>query len=241
MALTFLPHSVMCGRYASYSPIDQIARLLQAEPAVQLDPRYNIAPGQQVLAARLNTAGARELVGLHWGLIPVWAKDRKTGYSLINARAETVAEKPTFRHAFKQRRCLIAADGFYEWRKADEGPKQPYFIRLKTREPFAFAGLWEHWEDKWAEKGGGEAQTIDSCAIIVTRANSLVKQIHDRMPVILSPADYDRWLDPDTHEPERLLPLLVPFGAEQMETYRIGTAINNPRNEGQQLLEQAAG
>lgn len=139
----------MCGRFARFSPVQKFAELFGVDAGFSLLPRYNVAPTQAALTARNTPQGRRELVTLHWGLIPFWAKEHKIGYSTINARAETVATKPSFRYAFQQRRCLIAADGFYEWKRLD-GRKQPYYIGLKDRQPFAFAGLWEHWE------GGGE-------------------------------------------------------------------------------------
>ncbi|MFZ0256602.1 MAG: SOS response-associated peptidase [Gammaproteobacteria bacterium] len=217
----------MCGRYARFTPADIYARLFDAEATVALAPRYNIAPSQPVLAARNRPDGTREMVALQWGLIPFWAKDPKTGYSTINARAETVASKPAFRQPFRQRRCLIAADGFYEWQRTD-GRKQPFYIRLRDGEPFAFAGLWEHWQR--------ESEIIESCTIIVTQANSLVAAIHDRMPVILSKADYDTWLNPQLQDPSTLSPLLRPYPADSVVASPIGLAVNNPRNEGPKLL-----
>lgn len=217
----------MCGRYARFTPAEIYARLFDAEGAVALGPRYNVAPSQSVLAARSDAQGARELVALHWGLIPFWAKEPKTGYSTINARAETVATKPAFRQPFRKRRCLIAADGFYEWKRTS-GRKQPYYIRLRDGAPFAFAGLWERWR--------GEDQIIESCSIIVTEANSLVATIHNRMPVILAPEDYGTWLDPKLEDAGALSPLLRPYGAEQMLASAVGFAVNNPRNDGPELL-----
>lgn len=217
----------MCGRYARFTPAEIYARLFDAEGAVALAPRYNVAPSQSVLAARSLAGGRRELVTLRWGLIPFWAKDAKTGYSTINARAETVATKPAFRQPFRKRRCLIAADGFYEWQRTD-GRKQPYYIHLRESEPFAFAGLWEHWER--------EGETIESCTIIVTHANTLVAAIHDRMPVILSPEDYDTWLDPELESTGALAPLLRPYPADRMVASPVGVAVNNPRNDGPELL-----
>lgn len=220
---------LVCGRYARFTPAEIYARLFDAEggQGVALGPRYNVAPSQRVLAARSGPAGKRELVSLHWGLIPFWAKDPKTGYSTINARAETVAIKPAFRQPFRKRRCLIAADGFYEWKRT-EGRKQPYYIRLRDGEPFAFAGLWEHWER--------EAEVIESCTIIVTQANSLVATIHDRMPVILAKADYDTWLNPRLEDSRTLNPLLRPYPADNMIASPVGFAVNNPRNDGPELL-----
>ncbi|MBA2592969.1 MAG: SOS response-associated peptidase [Pseudomonadota bacterium] len=158
------------------------------------------------------------------------AKEPKIGYSTINARAETIAEKPTFRDAFRLRRCLVAADGYYEWRKR-EGTKQPYFISVKHGEPFAFAGVWEHWAQ--------EGQSIDSCAIIVTEANELTKPIHDRMPVILAPEAYDLWMDPDLTDAERFKAFLKPYPSERMLAYPVSTAVNNPKNDQPDLIARA--
>lgn len=217
----------MCGRYARFTPAEIYAQLFDAKEGPVLEPRYNVAPVQPVLAARNAPGGGRELVTLHWGLIPAWAKDPKTGYRTINARAETVASKPAFRQAFRRRRCLIAADGFYEWKRTD-GRKQPYYIKLKEGEPFAFAGLWERWQ-------GGET-AIESCTIIVTEANNLVRTIHDRMPVILAPEDYHPWMDPEPRDPNDLQALLGPFPAERMVAHPVGLAVNNPRNDKPELL-----
>jgi putative SOS response-associated peptidase YedK len=223
----------MCGRFATHTPSKDLAERFEASHRTTVDPRkYNIAPSQQVLAVRNNDEGERELVDLRWGLVPSWAKDVKTGYSMINARAETVAEKPSFKRPLKSRRCLIAADGFYEWQKYEDGSKQPYFIHLQKNEPFAFAGLWEHWEGKDELKG----KVIESCTIIVTRANRLMQPIHDRMPVILPPKHYKEWLNPDIHDPKPLLPLLMPLDPELMEAWPVSSAVNNPRNEGEELL-----
>ena len=183
-------------------PWSELVKLYRVHDRPNLRPRYNIAPTQDVLAIRLNVEGNQEAVQLRWGLIPFWAKEEKIAYSTINARAETVASKPAFRDAFKKRRCLIPADGYYEW-KPEGGTKQPYRITLDPEQPFSFAGLWEHWE-----KGG---KVVESCTIIVTNANDLTKDIHDRMPVILDPKDYIGWLDGTAGKE-----LLKPFPSENM-------------------------
>lgn len=220
----------MCGRYTNSTPPDVFAQLFHATlGAIVLPPRYNIAPSDKVLACRVS-ADTRELVLLQWGLIPAWAKDPKTGYKMINARAETVAEKPAFRTAFKRRRCLIAADGFYEWKPAVP-KKQPYYIRLKDGAPFAFAGLWEHWAH--------DGQTIESCTLIVTDANELMAPLHERMPVILAPESYDLWLDPTVQDPARLQPLLRPYSAKAMEAYPVSTQVNSPKNDLPELIRRA--
>ena len=202
--------------------------LYAVQTQIEWEPRYNIAPTQSVLAIRRQSQTlSRELVLLRWGLIPSWAKDEKIGHSLINARAETVAEKPSFRSAFKKSRCLIVADGFYEWRNVD-GKKQPYFIHLKNDQPFAFAGLAERWKS--------DGKTIESCAIVTTEPNSLMAELHNRMPAIISPTDYDCWLDPEFQSREELLAMLRPYAAEEMAAHPVSTWVNNPRHESAQCL-----
>jgi putative SOS response-associated peptidase YedK len=221
----------MCGRFAAFSPNKVYAEHFHAISRVALNPRYNVAPSQPILAVREQESGERELIPLRWGLIPSWAKDSQIGYRTINARAETVAEKPAFRHAFKKQRCLIPADGFYEW-KPEKGGKQPYFIHRKDHAPLGFAGLWEHWE--------GEEGVIESCTIIVTTANEALKEIHDRMPVILSPTHYDTWLNPDNQDSKQLQALLKPFPVDRLEAYPVSTAVNSPRNDSAALLHRQA-
>lgn len=217
----------MCGRFTQ-TALERYADLFDASAGVLLHPSYNIAPSQQVVACRRTEMGWRELSLLRWGLIPRWAKDPKTGYSMINARAETVADKPAYREAFKHRRCLIPTDGFYEW-KPGKSRKQPYFIHRKDGEPFAFAGLWEHWEL--------ENFKVESCTIIVTQANELIAHIHDRMPVIVDRGDYEQWLDPEQGK-EALLSMLKPYPEKEMEAYPVGLAVNKPANNGPELLER---
>ncbi|REJ71686.1 MAG: SOS response-associated peptidase [Planctomycetota bacterium] len=213
----------MCGRFtlrASPLELAEVFELLREPVAI---PRFNIAPTQSVAVVRAGEAG-RELSQVRWGLIPSWAKDEKIGSRLINARGETVAEKPSFRSAFKRRRCLVPADGFYEWKKLDDRSKQPYFIGMAGDEPFAFAGLWEHWTDP----GGKE---VESCTIITTEANELLAELHDRMPVILHEQDYDQWLDPQEAEKDRLLGLLVPYESSALRAYPVSRLVNSPRND----------
>jgi putative SOS response-associated peptidase YedK len=188
----------------------------------EFDHRYNIAPSQKVLAVRQDADGGREGVMLKWGLIPSWAKEPGIGNSLANARADTVADKPAFRSAFKRRRCLVVADGFYEWGKGDGG-KIPYYFQLKDGSPFGFAGLWERWEK-------GE-EPVESCTLITTEANGVVGRIHDRMPVILMPEDYDRWLDEKEQGGERHKALLEPLPDDWMVSHAVSKLVNNPRNE----------
>ena len=218
----------MCGRFVRATPIERYSALFSASGSIELKASYNIAPSSQILLARNNAKGGRELVALKWGLVPSWSKEPKTEYSTINARAETVDEKPTFRNAFKSRRCLIASDGFIEWQKKSDGTKQPYFIDLADQKPFAFAGIWERWER--------EGQILESCAIIVTQANDLMKPIHDRMPVILSPEFSDAWMNGKETNTSNLKSLLVPYPSDRMKAYPISNMINSPRNDHSDLM-----
>jgi putative SOS response-associated peptidase YedK len=193
-------------------------------------PSYNIAPTQEV-AAVVEEDEERKLELLRWGLIPSWAKDPEIGSRMINARGETVSEKPSFRKAFKARRCLILADGFYEWQKIDNG-KQPYHVRMKDASPFAFAGLWEIWN--------GDGDGIRTCAIITTEANDFMSEIHHRMPVILHPDDYEMWLDPSFEEKGPLSALLKPYPDYAMETYPMSRRVNRPTNDEPGCVEPAA-
>jgi putative SOS response-associated peptidase YedK len=220
----------MCGRYNILAYPEALLEHygIEQPPGIDLKPRYNIAPSQDVPAIRQHDAN-RELVMLHWGLIPFWAKDEKLKYSTINAKAETVHQKPAYREAFKRRRCLIPASGFYEWQQTKDH-KQPYNIRMKDTEIFSFAGLWEHWQ-------GPEGKVIESCTIIVTESNKLIRPIHDRMPVILPATEYDTWLDPGT-KTETVREMLTPYPASKMELYPVSTAVNNPRNDDQKLVQR---
>ncbi len=217
----------MCGRFSLAQSGDDLAEFFHIQPALPIEPRYNIAPTQPVVAI-VATAEAPQpqFQFLRWGLIPSWAKEPTIGSRLINARAETVAEKPSFRAAFKRRRGLILADGFYEWHQQTEGQaKQPYYIFLKTHQPFAFAGLWEHWTDPTS---GGELQT---CTILTTEPNALMAPIHTRMPVILSPEDYAPWLDPGFYQPQVLQAMLRPYETAEMDRYAVSTLVNKPQND----------
>src|SRR6266478_1605916 len=213
----------MCGRFLASKSPDEIARWFATRNAIPNSrASYNVAPTQDILAVRFNPeTKERTLDALRWGLVPYWAKDIKIGYSLINAKAETVAEKPAFREAFKSRRCLIAADGFYEWKKLDAKTKQPYAITMKDRSLFGFAGLWE----RWADKTSGEV--VRSCTIITTTPNEITAPIHDRMPVIVAPEDYGKWLGKEVADPVRLLQMLKPFPAEAMKVFPVDTRVGN--------------
>ena len=223
----------MCGRYTLSTPVGKLAEEFDiSRPWPDLPPSYNVAPSQEVAAILAVGGGERRLELLRWGLIPAWADDPAIGSRMINARSETAAEKPSFRRAFKERRCLIAADGFYEWQKTNGG-KQPYHLRMRDGRPFAFAGLWESW------RGDGEGE-IRSCAILTTDANDLVGEVHHRMPVILPPETYDLWLDPTVREAEQLLSLLIPYPPEDMEAYPVSRRVNNPSNNEPSCVESVA-
>ena len=224
----------MCGRYSLTSPLAALHEVFEFHERPNLAPRANIAPGQDVAAVRLGEdEGARHFVWLRWGLIPSWAKDPGIGNRMINARAETVAEKPAFRTAFRARRCLILADGFYEWRREGAG-KQPYRIARPDGRPFAFAGLWERWQDP----EGGER--IESCTIITTEANALLSDVHPRMPVILGAQDFDAWLVPGA-TPEAAQSLLKACPPGALFCYRVSTRINSPANDDLALIEPLEG
>lgn len=220
----------MCGRFTFTQSEETITELFQLAEVPPLSPRYNLAPTQLAPAViKTSQAQNRQFKWLRWGLVPSWSKDTKIGTKLINAKAETVAEKPAFRSAFKKRRCLVLADGFYEWQQQN-GKKQPFYYRLQNGNPFAFAGLWEHWE---SEEGEG----IESCTIITTDANELIRPIHDRIPVILAPNDYDKWLDPEVKEPELLQPLLQPYPSEEMTAYPVSPKVNSPKNDSPECIQ----
>ncbi len=220
----------MCGRYALTSDAERLEERFGCSlSGVSYSPRYNIAPSQSVLAL-INAADNTERRAgfLRWGLIPPWAKDPSVGAKMINARSETVTEKPSFKHALRRRRCLIVADGFYEWKK-DGSTKTPLYISLRSGEPFAFAGLWE----KWAAESG---EAIYSCTILTTSPNALTAPIHHRMPVILPSEAETLWLDRTVQEPDSVLPLLTSYPAEAMRAFAVSAFVNSPRNESPECL-----
>ncbi len=220
----------MCGRFSLGADATTLASQFTLFEAPAWTPRYNIAPTQEVLVVVQDPTKAKRQARRHrWGLIPSWAKDLAIGNQLINAQAETAATKPAFRVAFRKHRCLILADGFYEW-KQEGRHKQPFHIRLRDGRPFAFAGLWERWD-------GGQGAVIDSCTILTTTPNDLLRPLHHRMAVILDPAAYDLWLDPAIQEVDRLQPLLRPYPAEAMMTYSVSTRVNNPANDHPDCVE----
>jgi putative SOS response-associated peptidase YedK len=213
----------MCGRYTLRAKPAAVAEEFDLPEVPSFTPRFNVAPTQSVAVVRFDPEeDARRLDALRWGLVPFWADDPGIGNRMINARADTVATKPAFRHAFKSKRCLIVADGFYEWQKRDGG-KQPYFIHMRDDCPFAFAGLWDLWT-----KGD---EPLSTCTIITTNANDLMTTIHERMPVIIPRSAYEVWLDPDVKDAKRLEPLLMPYPDDQMEAYPVSSRVNNPTND----------
>lgn len=216
----------MCGRFTNAITWRELVELyhIHDQPALNLKPRYNVAPSQDIPIVR-PADGGREIAIARWGLVPFWAKDLKVGYKMINAKAETIDEKPSFRNAFKARRCLIPADGFYEWKKLDDGSKQPYRLCLADRQPFAFAGLWER----------NDGLDVTSCTIVTTEPNEIAAQIHNRMPVILPPEDYEAWLSPETG-PAGAKALLRPYEGE-MIAYPVSKDVGSPKNDGPELIE----
>lgn len=222
----------MCGRFAFYSPAEAVAALFDVDGVPELEPRYNVAPTQLIAAAREAGPGRREFAALRWGLVPSWAKDPSIGNRMINARVETVAEKPAFRAAFRHRRCIIFADGFYEWRKEGK-EKTPHFISLASGEPFAFAGLWEDWTDR------ATGESLQTATILTTAASEFLAGLHDRMPVVLTPAAAGRWLGGDL----RLLGDLsrddLSAGRTGFRAWPVSRRVNAAVNEGPDLVEPA--
>jgi putative SOS response-associated peptidase YedK len=221
----------MCGRFTMSAPGEVVAEVFGLPGIPALEPRFNIAPTQNVAVVREGAAAPRELAMLHWGLIPSWAKDRDIGNRMINARAETAAEKPAFRAAFRLRRCLAVADGFYEWARSD-GRKRPYLVRFRNGRPFGLAGLWERWRSP-------EDETIESFTILTTTPNAVVAPLHDRMPVIIEPEAYALWLDTGVTDVERLVPLLGPFPPVEMAAVPVSLRVNNPANDDPACVEPA--
>jgi len=213
----------MCGRFTLRTPTVDLVEIFEVARSFELTPRYNIAPTQPVAAIR-QVDGKREMVQLRWGLLPVWSEASTSGPPMINARAETAATRPAFRHAFQKRRCLIPADGFYEWKTTEGNPKQPYLITLKDERPFAFAGLWE-----WCR--APDQSTIESCTILTTDANDRIRELHDRMPVILPRDHYGPWLDPDIEDMGALQSLLRPYPGDEMSFRPVSRRVNNARND----------
>lgn len=222
----------MCGRYVSTTPVGVLAERFEVADvrASDLGERYNVAPTDEVYAVAEGKDGTRRLGTFKWGLVPFWAKDPKVGNRMINARLETVQSK--FKRTLERRRCLIPADGFYEWQQHG-GVKQPFYIRLADGAPFAMAGLWELWKTH-------EGDWLQSCTILTTAANELMQPLHDRMPVILPPEQYERWLDPEQRDADALQELMAPFPAQQMAAYPVSRAVNKVGNDGPDLVAPVA-
>jgi putative SOS response-associated peptidase YedK len=227
----------MCGRFVSASSPDQIAAYFGATMSESLlAPNYNVAPTNDIYAVVEGPDRQRHLEAFHWGLVPVWAKDIKTGLKMINARSETIATSGAFKHAFRKKRCIIPADGFYEWQaRPDRKRKQPYFIHRVDGDPLAFAGLWETWRDKSA---GPDAPWLHSCTIITTSANDTMAPVHDRMPVILPPSAWSEWLEPANQDLTSLGTLLVPAPNALLTMYPVSTDVNNVRAKDAHLVDE---
>ncbi len=221
----------MCGRYAFFSPAEAVKRTFALDEVPALEPRYNISPTQSVPAVRAAEEGHRTFAMLHWGLVPKWAKERAIGNRMINARSETLAEKPSFRDAFRKRRCLVVANGWYEWQVAPGG-KQPWFIRLRNSESFAFAGLWERWKDP------ADGALLESCTIVTTDASPSIRKIHERMPVVLGAPDWARWLDTAFSDTDKLAELLRPYEPKELQAWPVSRLVNAPKNQGSKLIEE---
>jgi putative SOS response-associated peptidase YedK len=220
----------MCGRYFLTTPGEVLADLFETPSAPEMAPRYNVAPTQSVPIVRRGANGEREMALVSWGLVPVWAKERAIGNKLINARAETLAEKPSFRDAYKKRRCVLPADGYFEWKK--EGTiKQPYAFRARDGRPLALAGLWSWWKDP------ATGEPLESCAILTTAPNELAATVHDRMPVILSTQSIPAWLGTDAPTPSFTELFFSPFPAGGMLTYPVSRKVNSPANDSPDLLD----
>lgn len=218
----------MCGRFTLTLSAAQIEARFGVPMPACYKPRYNIAPTQEILALISDTQG-RRIENFRWGLIPHWAKDPKIAQKLINARAETLWEKPSFRDAVTRRRCLIIANGFYEWRLTPHGKKIPVYVHLKSKEPFGFAGLWESWQSP-------EGQTLKTCTIITTEPNALIKPFHNRMPVIVPKEFEELWIDPSPKARAELERLLRPYRAEELELFDVSSAVNSPANDGPECI-----
>jgi putative SOS response-associated peptidase YedK len=227
----------VCGRFTSQTPAADLADFFGADEVVapELGARYNVAPTDEVYAvAESSSDGSRRLGTFRWGLIPFWSKDAKGGAKMINARAESLLDKPAFKRSFEKRRCIVPADGFYEWERIDAKTKQPWFISRADGKPMAFAGLWESWRPT---KGSDEGK-IRSCTIITGEPNELVARLHDRMPVMLPAEAWDAWLDPDNTDLGALAGLLVPVAAVELDMFPVSKAVNDVRNDGEDLIHR---
>ena len=223
----------MCGRFTLTATFEEIISRFDIQSFMEEElysPSFNIAPSHSVLAV-INDGKSNRMGFLKWGLVPPWAKDVTIGNKMINARAETISEKPSFRNAFKKKRCIVIADSFYEWKRHEDKTKTPMRIKLKSNELFAMAGIWEGWKSS-------DGKTLYTCSVITTVPNDLMKDIHDRMPVILKREDEKIWLDPEISDTTRLKPLLVPFDENEMETYEVSSLVNSPKNNSIELIQK---
>jgi len=219
----------MCGRFAFYSPHEAIVRLFGVATASEIEPRWNIAPTRFIATVR-EVGGPREVAMLYWGLVPSWAKEKAIGARMINARSETLAEKPSFRNAFRRRRCLVLADGYYEWQRTG-ATKQPYFIAFDDGQPFGMAGLWERWRDP------ASGEPLESCCVVTTAPASAIAHVHDRMPAIVPPEGYAEWLDPTNEATDRLARLLQPCQRADLRARPVSSRVNDARHQGADLVE----
>lgn len=219
----------MCGRFVLKDNIEDLSSCFQIDNVddLLLEARYNIYPGQNVPVIIMEER--KKFVMMRWGLVPSWSNDPLIGFQMINARAETLSQKPSFKNSFKKHRCIIPCSGFYEWKKVDKKTKVPYFIRLRNGTPFALAGLWDRWN-----KDGGYLTTF---TIITTTPNNIIEPIHDRMPVILKSENHDMWINPDITDTENISDFLKPYPSEEMELYEISTFVNNPKNDSPECIE----
>ncbi len=218
----------MCGRFVLDSPVDIIVNEFSVErPSFNLKKSFNVSPSQTILV--LISDSKRRLIPCRWGYIPSWSKDESIGNRMINARAETITKKPSFKNAFKKRRCLIIADGFYEWQRR-ENTKSPFFIHLKSNRPFGLAGLYNVWTSP-------DGTPLCTCTIVTTEANRILREVHGRMPAIISKKKYDVWLDPAINDSSELLPLLQPYPADEIEFFEVSKRVNSPKNDSPENIE----
>jgi putative SOS response-associated peptidase YedK len=218
----------MCGRFVLENTPEQIMKVYRLSSLPDLSPRYNVAPGQQIAVVRQHNGGDRELAFLQWGLVPPWAKDPAIGYKMINARSETVQEKPSFKQALQARRCIIPVSGFYEWEKSGRD-RIPHYIHLRGGDVMSLAGLWERWKSP-------EGVELQTCTILTTSANSLIKKLHDRMPVILHREEFGLWLNKDIDDVKQLAELFHPYPSDQLAEYVVAKEVNSPGNDSPRLI-----
>jgi putative SOS response-associated peptidase YedK len=219
----------MCGRFVSLLSPESLRSIFGVNPPRDMAPRYNIAPTQAVPVVRQDAAGSRSFASLRWGLVPNWARDPALGSRMINARSETVHEKPAFRRAIRSRRCIVPAQGFYEWQTTTTAGKQPFYLSMRDGSPLAFAGIWETWQSP-------DGANLETFAILTTGANSLMAPIHDRMPVMLQRHDFDLWLDLTQLDPHELRRLYQPFPAELMQSWRVSRLVNSTANDSEECI-----